>query len=587
MAAIFRLACGLGAGAVALGCGGADPPAPGPPPYGLLDASRPAWSAAPAMHAARAWATATRLSGGRVLVAGGQRLTNFDSPDESLDSAEIFDGAKWKIAAHLNEARTQHAAVALADGRVLVVGGFRYDLMPSGPTFTPSATAEIFDPIFSAWTPTPALAAPRILAAAVRLGDGRVLVTGGSDAAGGSAELYDPAQDLWSTAAAPAIPRHLHTATLLPDGRVLVAGGAPHDGGKGALTSTEIYDPFADAWAPGPPLGTGRLAHTATPVPEGVLVTGGATFADGGGEVASVEIYDTTQAAWVSAPPLGTARAGHAATRLDDGGVLVTGGQNGTTLPREVELYDPGPKRWAMVAPLARGRVHHAAAALAKAGALVAGGQLQSSAEVYVLGGLGEPCSVGRECKTGFCADGVCCGSACGAHCHTCASVKGTCLPAAAGTDARRECGDGEPCADACASGGGCAPRVGQTCAETGCSADGRAQIDPTACVSGNLACPAQTTACGAFLCDPLAGRCRTHCASVADCALGLACDLAGACVPAPGAVAGDAGLCAAGSAVDGAPRAAPGALAVVAGLSLAAFARRRARRRRVAGVAS
>lgn len=576
MAAILRRACGLVAAVMALGCGVVAPPEPSPPPYGALDAHRPAWTAAPAMHMAREWATATRLADGRVLVAGGQRLTNFDSPDESLDTAELFGAGGWKLTPPMSEARTQHAAVALADGRGLVVGGFYYQLLGGGPSFTPAAAAEIFDPAVGAWTSTPALSTPRILSAAARLADGRVLVTGGTDASGGSAEVYDPAQDHWSPAASPAIPRHQHTATLLADGRVLVVGGAPHDGSKGALASTEIYDPVAHAWSAGPPLGTGRLAHTATPVPGGVLIAGGATLADGSGAVASVEIYDAAHAAWVSGPPLATARAGHAATRLDDGGVLVTGGQNGTTLPRDVELYDPERKLWASVAPMDRGRVHHAAAALAGGGALVAGGQLQSSAEVYALGGLGEPCTVGRECASGFCADGVCCGSACGAPCHSCAIVKGACLAAAAGTDPRHDCGDGQPCADACAPGGGCAPRAGQACAVMACSPDGLGQIEPAVCVTGNEACPAQTTPCGPFLCDLQAGRCPTRCASVADCAPGYRCDLARACVSWPGAAASDGGLCAAVIAGDDAPRTAPVSLAL---LALAAVARRRSRR--------
>jgi hypothetical protein len=77
---------------------------------------------------------------------------------------------------------------------------------------------------------------------ATLLRDGRVLVTGGSDAdrAVTSAELYDPASGTWSTTEDMLTPRAAHTATLLLDGRVLVMGG--YDG-IDALASAELYDP--------------------------------------------------------------------------------------------------------------------------------------------------------------------------------------------------------------------------------------------------------------------------------------------------------------------------------------------------------
>ena len=69
---------------------------------------------------------------------------------------------------------------------------------------------------------------------ATALADGRVLLVGGDDESGGhtaganlsSAELYDPAAGTWSPAASATVARAQHDATLLPNGNVLVTSGA-------------------------------------------------------------------------------------------------------------------------------------------------------------------------------------------------------------------------------------------------------------------------------------------------------------------------------------------------------------------------
>jgi hypothetical protein len=71
---------------------------------------------------------------------------------------------------------------------------------------------------------------------ATLLADGRVLVAGGYNGAYlSSAELYDPATDSWSAAAPMSTAREYHTATLLPGGQVLVAGGGLLLGQRGAV----------------------------------------------------------------------------------------------------------------------------------------------------------------------------------------------------------------------------------------------------------------------------------------------------------------------------------------------------------------
>ena len=60
----------------------------------------------------------------------------------------------------------------------------------------------------------------------------------------------------------------------------------------------------------------------------------------------------------------------------------------------------------------------------------------------------GDPCMRGEMCLSGFCADGVCCNSACLGVCESCnqPALNGMCAPVAIGTDPQMECGVGRVC---------------------------------------------------------------------------------------------------------------------------------------------
>jgi hypothetical protein len=136
----------------------------------------------------------------------------------------------WMRTASMTTARELHTATLLADGRLLVAGGFG----PSNWT----ASAEIYDPASGTWTATDSLATARCCHTATLLPDGRVLVAGGYDNGPlATAEIYDPASGTWTATASMASARYYHTATLLPGGRVLVAGGA---GNSSLLARAEI-----------------------------------------------------------------------------------------------------------------------------------------------------------------------------------------------------------------------------------------------------------------------------------------------------------------------------------------------------------
>jgi len=139
----------------------------------------------------------------------------------------------WTATRSMIEARAEHTATLLRDGRVLMAGGYL-------------ASAELYDPTSGTWTATGGMINGRSAHTATLLRDGRVLVAGGySDVGGGrlaSAELYDPTSGSWTTTGSMGDGRAVHTATLLRDGRVLVAGGCC------PLASAELYDPGSGSW---------------------------------------------------------------------------------------------------------------------------------------------------------------------------------------------------------------------------------------------------------------------------------------------------------------------------------------------------
>jgi len=379
------------------------------------DASAPlavpgAWATVGGLPAATAWTAAAdpavRLAGGRLLVAGGA-----DGGGDPVASVALFDPVSnlWSAGPALAAARRLHTTTRLADGRVLVSGGLT---APTGPT--PSVTsaaapllssAEVYDPLANAWSATPTgLHTPRFAHSATLLPDGSVLVAGGtgrrsaggSDRALSSTELFDPATGTWTAGALMTEPRSGHQAVLLPDGRVLVVGGVVLTGGRPvALAYCELFDPATGGWTPTGELGTGRVGHQATLLPDDtVLVTGGdaAGRQPGGtfrpGSLDTAERYDPDTGSWTPAARMPGPRTRHRSVALRSGRVLVTGGTGGPAFAagyRNVAVYDPATDAWTgtgalALGPLALGRWAHATAELDDGRVVAAGGIARAGA---------------------------------------------------------------------------------------------------------------------------------------------------------------------------------------------------------------
>lgn len=135
----------------------------------------------------------------RLFVFGGG--VSGTATTKNNQSAEVIEfqggvaGSSWLRLRDMNFARTNVNAVALPDGKILIVGGHSNG---------------------QKWSPTPIL----------------------------PAEIYDPATDTYETAASLNFPRQYHSVCiLLPDGRVFAAGGVAPGTMDADQHSMELYTP--------------------------------------------------------------------------------------------------------------------------------------------------------------------------------------------------------------------------------------------------------------------------------------------------------------------------------------------------------
>jgi N-acetylneuraminic acid mutarotase len=270
-----------------------------------------------------------------VLIAGGQ-----DPLLQTLAAAELYDPANgtFQATGFLLVSRYRHTATLLPSGKVLVVGGAAGG--GRAPTF--EASAELYDPLFGTWSFTGSLSTARAAHTATLLTDGRVLVTGGINAAGAltSGEIYDPLTGTWSIAPGSLnAARSRHTATLLTNSKVLVVGG------NAGPATAEVYDPVAGSWSATGPLPTNhQTGHTATLLPNRrVLVAGGF---DGLSALAGASLFHPATNGWTATDDMFKGRTEHTATLLPNGRVLMAGGNEPSgpgpySLFAFTEEYDP------------------------------------------------------------------------------------------------------------------------------------------------------------------------------------------------------------------------------------------------------
>jgi Galactose oxidase, central domain len=288
--------------------------------------------------------TATLLSNGKVLVAGGEEV-NERGFSVLLASAELYDPGSglFSLTGSMVTGRELHTATMMSNGKVLIAGG-------EDARGYAVARAETYDPAMSAFVPTGSMGVGRYGHTATALPGGDVLIAGGEridedgfDIALSSAEIYDPTTGRFHPTGSMRVARKHHTATVLRDGQVLLAGGEDNNGH--ALESAELYNPGSGTFRT-----TGRMmnAHdsgTATLLGDGnVLVAGG--FSGASGVTAAAELYEPGSGRFVDTGIMHIAREFFTATLMSDGRVLMVGGfgfnaSSGFDVVGPCEIYSP------------------------------------------------------------------------------------------------------------------------------------------------------------------------------------------------------------------------------------------------------
>jgi hypothetical protein len=246
-------------------------------------------------------ATATYLpSSDRVLILGGRTLG--DGPNEYRKAVESFDPktGRFEAAGELSSenVRAEHTTTPLGDGTVLVAGG-RSQLGVSAESLDSAIVLDVSKPERVRESRSLSMRDSRSGHAAVRLGDGRVLVIGGRTLNPNasvpedhtyldSVELYDPdpqratfvvppdptGQDVVRLSAA----RYGHSATVLDDGQTVVVAGGFNRSGPVRTIDVLLIDGenITVQTSSAASLGVGPIFHAAGLTGDGrVLLAGG------------------------------------------------------------------------------------------------------------------------------------------------------------------------------------------------------------------------------------------------------------------------------------------------------------------------
>jgi hypothetical protein len=265
---------------------------------------------------------------------------------------------------------------ALADGRILVVGGYGQSSTNMG-----ISDAEIFDPTTNTWTVVPKMAYQRWYPTTTTLSDGRVLVTGGwkttSHTNAGIPEIYDPVANTWTSLTNANNPFESYPFIyMLSDGRLVHVNGSEY------ASVTDILNLTTQSWSVVDSNVTDG-GSAAMYLPDKIMKAGSASDSQFSGPSSNTTyLLDMTQASpsWKQTPSMVYPRSFFNLTTLPDGTVLATGGEtdkNGGNLSNAVyaaELWSPQTQTWMTMASMHTPREYHSTAVLLPDGRVLESG---------------------------------------------------------------------------------------------------------------------------------------------------------------------------------------------------------------------
>lgn len=289
--------------------------------------------------------------------------------------------------------RNGHRGALLADGRVVVAGGWGGN--PGGYL----GSLELYNPAAGTFAPFPAaLATPRLGPTVAALDANRVLVCGGEiayDSSADTAEIVNVQTGTVTPAVNAMRARRLgHQTTAITTGphtgKLLVTGGMTSPYYYGTTTATaDLFDPATLTFSsPGQNMGQARVYHTATRLADGRILLAGGNGNDNWTIASTAELFDPATGTFTpTTGKLADPRYNHAAVLLNNGKVLLIGGDTQSEDSENCELFDPLTGTFTAVAPMLNNRVRHTASLLPDGRVLVIGGdssyRYHGTAEVY------------------------------------------------------------------------------------------------------------------------------------------------------------------------------------------------------------
>lgn len=222
----------------------------------LFDPATDTFTAGPTMLEPRALHTSTSMSNGQVLIAGGLSIIPIvNIPTISSTAYAYTPGGSFGLPKFMSGGRLGHSAVALPNGKVLLVGGLTIDftnVIATGDltqlVIGTLTDCQLFTPgLFGSFATVNALSEGRAGAGVIALADGGALIAGGFTVAIDattqtfafnpltSADRFTVAGNVLAPTGALGAARLAPVLTSAGDGTILVLGGG--------ATTAEVYQP--------------------------------------------------------------------------------------------------------------------------------------------------------------------------------------------------------------------------------------------------------------------------------------------------------------------------------------------------------
>jgi hypothetical protein len=270
---------------------------------------------------------------------------------------------QWQRIGDLAVARCSLGAIYIGEGKVLVMGGSTRMPIESDPLTVAQSACDIVDVWKRRVRPTGPMTLPRSEFVALLTPDSNVVVLGGvtgDDPRGevtASVELYDRRTETWRVIGAMTSARRQHVGGFIDSNTILITGGRSKD--YTSLTSSELFDMRTGTSTPAASFPYPINAATCLPSHSGELVVvGGRTGGTNSERRSEVYTYNAREDYWTLRGVLAQAVSHVSGIRLWDQRMLICGGlmrDSPLQTAGDVQLENEG--KWIGIAQMGKSRV--------------------------------------------------------------------------------------------------------------------------------------------------------------------------------------------------------------------------------------